>query len=561
MCVLSTLQKLRLSYVPLLPQVLHFAEKLVPLFEPENWDQIDQRINQRFPHTLKQPLLHFVEGKPKKHNALKVGVVFSGGQAAGGHNVIAGLFDALKKLNPASKLFGFLNGPSGIINNQSIEIDEHILKNFRNMGGFDLLGSGRTKIETPEQFQAALKTVQGLYLDGLLIIGGDDSNTNAAFLAEYFLSKECKTSVVGVPKTIDGDLQNSAVEIPFGFDTACKTYAAAIGSLEIDCLSAKKYYYFIKLMGRSASHITLECALQAHPNMALIGEEISAQNLALKEVVSQIADLVCLRAAKKKNYGVILIPEGLIEFIPEVKQLIKELNDLLASSQPHLKKIEALSQNKEKVQYVQQLLSENSRQCFLLLNEKIQLQLLMERDPHGNVQVSKIETERLLIDLVEQELSKRKKMGSYTGSFNAQPLFFGYEGRSCMPSNFDSQYCYALGYVAALLINSKLTGYMGCVTDLNLQVEQWGIAGVPLIQLMAVEERNGELKPVVAKALVDLNGKAFAVFAQERKKWASEDLYCNPGPIQFFGPREETDQIPLTLHYEFSRNPQNLVLR
>lgn len=553
MRVLSTLQKLRLSYIPRIPQILHSLESLVPLFETDGQNEFDQRIEQRFPFTLQQRLLHFVKGKEKKHDSLRVGVVFSGGQAAGGHNVIAGLLDALKRFNSDSKLFGFLNGPSGIINNQAIEIDEQNLKDYRNMGGFDLLGSGRTKIETPEQLQAALKTVQSLHLNGLVIIGGDDSNTNAAVLAEFFLSKGCKTSVVGVPKTIDGDLQNSAVAIPFGFDTACKTYSATIGSIEIDSLSAKKYYFFIKLMGRSASHITLECALQTHPNLALIGEEIAARNTTLKEIVTEVADLVCQRAAKKKNYGVILIPEGLIEFIPEVKQLIKELNALLASSGPHLKKIEAFSQDIDKVHYIQQFLSESSKDCFLLLNEKIQLQLLMERDPHGNVQVSKIETERLLIDLVDAELEKRKQAGTYRGSFNAQPLFLGYEGRACIPSNFDSQYCYSLGHVAALLINAKLTGYMGCVTDLNLDVEQWGIAGIPLIHLMGMEERNGELKPVVTKTLVDLNGKAFLTFSQERTRWAMEDLYCNPGPIQFFGPREETDQIPLSLFYSSVR--------
>jgi pyrophosphate--fructose-6-phosphate 1-phosphotransferase len=555
MRVLSSLEKLRLAFQPRLPSMLHALERLIPLFEPGGIDQgpLDQRIAHRFPQTINQTPVSFVEGDVKTHKALRVGVVFSGGQAAGGHNVISGLYDALIKLNPESKLYGFLNGPGGIINNQVKEIDAEILKNYRNLGGFDLLGSGRTKIETPEQFQAALKTVQGLHLDGLVIVGGDDSNTNAALLAEYFLLKNCQTRVIGTPKTIDGDLKNASIEVSFGFDTACKTFSQTIGSILTDSLSAKKYYYFIKLMGRSASHITLECALKCHPNLALIGEEIAAKNLSLKAIIQSIADLICARAEKKKNYGVILIPEGLVEFIPEIKFLIQELNALLASSKPHLKELESLPK-KEKIRYIADWLTPQSKECFLFLTEEIQLQLLMERDPHGNVQVAKIETERLLIDLVKVELAARKKDGAYAGGFSAQPLFCGYEGRSCLPSNFDCQYCYALGHVAVLLIHTKLTGYMSCISDLHLPVEQWGIQGIPLTQMMGMEERNGELKCVVLKALVDLNGKPFTFFAQERKKWEMEDLYCDPGPIQFFGPQAESDQIPLTLYHELSKN-------
>ncbi|WP_059358918.1 diphosphate--fructose-6-phosphate 1-phosphotransferase [Parachlamydia acanthamoebae] len=551
----SSLQKRRLAYLPRLPEILRSLTRLVPLFEAENHEnELPLPVVQLFSKTIDQQLLRFVEGENKTHRPLNVGVVFSGGQASGGHNVISGLFDALKLLNPESKVFGFLNGPAGIINNQSMEITAEILKNFRNLGGFDLIGSGRTKIESPDQFQAALKAVQGLHLDGLLIIGGDDSNTNAAFLAEYFLAKGCKTCVVGVPKTIDGDLKNESIEVSFGFDTACKTFSQTIGSILTDCLSAKKYYFFIKLMGRSASHITLECALQTHPNLTFIGEEIAAQQKTLKDIVRQITDMICLRAEKKKNYGVILIPEGLIEFIPEVKTLIQELNTLLASSLPHLKEIEARPKASDKIEYIIKKLSIPSQECFSLLTQDIQLQLLMGRDPHGNVQVAKIETERLLIALVSQALAQRKKTGTYVGNFSAQPLFYGYEGRSCLPSNFDSQYCYALGHVAALLVNAKLTGYMSCVTDLSLPVEQWGIGATPLIKMMGMEERNGELKPVIQKSLVNLQGKPFAIFSQERDKWILEDLYCDPGPIQFFGARDETDQIPLTLEYEYSRH-------
>ncbi|MBS4168475.1 diphosphate--fructose-6-phosphate 1-phosphotransferase [Parachlamydia sp. AcF125] len=550
----SSLQKKRLAYLPRLPEILQPLSCLVPLFEPnQKAPQLASPIIQRFPKTIDQKPLRFVVGENKTHKPLKVGVVFSGGQASGGHNVVSGLFDALKKLNPASTVYGFLNGPGGIIQNQFIEITADLIDHYRNLGGFDLIGSGRTKIETPDQFQAVLKTVQGLHLDGLVIVGGDDSNTNAAFLAEYFLVKGCKTCVVGVPKTIDGDLKNESIEVSFGFDTACKTFSQAIGSLLTDCLSAKKYYFFIKLMGRSASHITLECALKTHPNLAFIGEEIAAQHKTLKEIVCQIADLICQRAEKKKNYGVILIPEGLIEFIPEIKTLIQELNKLLASSLPHLKEMEARPKASDKIEYILPKLSTPSQACFSLLPQDIQLQLLGERDPHGNVQVAKIETERLLITLVAQALAERKKRGSYSGSFNAQPLFYGYEGRSCLPSNFDSQYCYALGHVAALLVNSKLTGYMSCVTDLILPVEQWGIGGTPLTKMLAMEEREGEVKPVIQKALVDLKGKPFSIFSQEREKWRVEDLYCDPGAIQFFGPRDETDQAPLTLQYELLR--------
>ena len=553
MRVLSSLEKLRLAYQPHLPSMLHALGRLIPAFESGEVKSLDHRISHRFPQTINQIPVNFVEGGVKTHQPLRLGVVFSGGQAAGGHNVISGLFDALIKFNPESKLYGFLNGPAGIVNNQVKEINAEILINYRNLGGFDLLGSGRTKIETPEQFQAVLKTSQELHLDGLVIIGGDDSNTNAALLAEYFLLKNCPTRVIGTPKTIDGDLKNESIEVSFGFDTACKTFSQTIGSILTDSLSAKKYYYFIKLMGRSASHITLECALKTHPNLALIGEEIAANKTSLKEVTLSIADLICARAAIKKNYGVILIPEGLIEFIPEIKSLIQELNSLLASSQPHLKELESRSK-KEKICYIVDQLTPASKECFLFLTEEIQLQLLMERDPHGNVQVAKIETERLLIDLVKAELSARQKMGQYAGKFSAQPLFCGYEGRSCLPSNFDSQYCYALGYAAALLINTKLTGYMSCISDLNLPVEQWGIKGIPLTHMMGMEDRNGELKAVVSKALVDLKGQPFTFFKQEREKWKLDDLYCVPGPIQFFGSETETDQIPLTLYYESTKN-------
>lgn len=513
--MISILQKIRLEFQPKLPNSLNDFENL-QIVEGEISN--NQNLKDIFLKTHKRPFIKFKKNEAKiSHKPLRVGVVLSGGQAAGGHNVIAGLFDALKKMNSSSELLGFLDGPIGIIKNRHKNLDAKTLAAYRNQGGFDLIGSGRDKIETPEQFQAAAKTAQDLKLDGLVIIGGDDSNTNAALLAEYFLNHNIPTKVVGVPKTIDGDLKNEHIEVSFGFDTATKTYAEIIGNLLRDSLSAKKYYFFIKLMGRSASHIALECALQTHPNMTLIGEEIAAKKMTFKQITDDISNMIEARSKAGKNYGVVLIPEGVIEFIPEFNALIRELN----------KKVD---------------LSPESKACFESLPKDIQSQLTMDRDPHGNVQVSKIETERLFVDAVKEELKKRK-----VSSFSAQPLFCGYEGRSCLPSNFDSQYCYALGHVAALLINNGATGYIACVNHLTEPVEKWGIAGVPLTSMIHMEERKGKQQPVIKKALVELESKPFLQFINVREKWKLDDDFQYPGPIQFSGPRELIDTTPRTL--------------
>lgn len=548
MPAISLLQKLRIDYTPKLPTILQDLQNIS--LEKNGKIEENPAIVQLFPFTHGQHTLKFQKGQHVSFPKLRVGVVLSGGQAPGGHNVISGLYDALKKMNNESQLFGFLNGPSGIIENKSVEITEAMLKPYRNQGGFDLIGSGRTKIETPEQFDSSKKTMQLLHLDGLVVVGGDDSNTNAALLAEYFKAHNCLTTVVGVPKTIDGDLKNESIEISFGFDTAAKTYSDIIGNIMRDTLSAKKYYYFIKLMGRSASHITLECALQTRPNLALIGEEVEAKQKTLKDLTNEIADLVVKRAAQGKEYGVILIPEGIIEFIPEFKQLISELNSLLTVDKPHGGFLDKMRSKEEKVEYVKKLLSSHSGECFESIPSEIQTQLLIDRDPHGNVQVSKIETERLFIDMVSQELKRRKKSGKYEGKFSAQPHFCGYEGRSCMPSNFDSQYCYALGHVAAVLVNGKASGFISCVQNTTARVEDWVAAGVPLLSLIHLETRHGKSKPVIKKALVELDGKVFESFKKMRQAWILEDQYCTPGPIQFFGPVELTDAVTKTLAIE-----------
>ncbi|MCC5832687.1 MAG: diphosphate--fructose-6-phosphate 1-phosphotransferase [Chlamydiales bacterium] len=528
----SPIEEERLNYQPRLPHSLRDLSSL-DIIEGAATEAKGrtEKIKELLPKIYGGRIVTFKEGKTKSHAALRVGVVLSGGQAAGGHNVITGLFDALKKMNPSCRLFGFLNGPSGIVENRTIEITQEILVGYRNTGGFDLIGSGRTKIESPEQLEAARKNVESLALNGLVIIGGDDSNTNAALLAEYFASHGCHTHVIGVPKTIDGDLKNAQVEISFGFDTACKTYAEIIGNIARDAVSAKKYYHFIKLMGRSASHITLECALQTHPNIALIGEEVAARNMTLEQITEQIADVVCKRAKENKNYGVVLIPEGLIEFLPEMKQLIGELNKMMAKDVE-----DALSG-----------LSERARETFDYLPKQIAEQLLLDRDPHGNVQVSHISTENLLIHTVKHLLEGR---GDYKGKFNPVNHFLGYEGRSCFPSNFDADYCYSLGFAAAILIDSGRTGYMSVVHNLAKPVEEWEVGGIPITMLMNMEERKGKLKPVIEKALVDLDGEPYRLFVHYRDSWSLEDQYCYPGPIQFFGPSSLTDLTTYTLKLE-----------
>ncbi len=539
---LSPLQRLRLTYQPCLPTI--FKDLPALKIQGKGTADLPSEIASFFPLLAKQPAeLFFVHEDLQPHHPKKVGVLFSGGQAAGGHNVITGLYDALTLLHPESQLIGFCDGPQGLVQNKWIPLSLEKIADYRNQGGFDLVGSGRTKITTAAQFEAVEATVRAHRLDGLVIIGGDDSNSNAAWLAEFFLKNKCETKVVGVPKTIDGDLKNEDIEISFGFDTAVKTYAETIGNLKRDARSAKKSYYFIKLMGRSASHITLECALQTHPNMALIGEEVAAQKKTLTQLALEIADMICVRAEQGKSYGVILIPEGIIEFIPEFSLLIEELNALLSLRAQEFNQ----GSTGQQIKSIMAALSPDALRCFQTIPLEIQQQLLLDRDSHGNVQVSKIETERLFSEVVREELMKRKKEGTYTGTFSSQPHFCGYEGRSCLPSNFDAQYCYALGHLAALLIDQGATGYICCIKDLALTVGQWKIKGRNLSTMMGIETRSGKKTAVISKALVDLEGSAFHRFSTARSNWRLQDDDCMPGPIQFFGPPELVDAITDTL--------------
>ncbi|KPK32657.1 MAG: diphosphate--fructose-6-phosphate 1-phosphotransferase [Chlamydiae bacterium SM23_39] len=530
-----SLQALRKEYIPNIPCEISDINITV---QESSLVKVDKKIENIFEKTSKSPLLSFISGKGKKANFLKVGVLFSGGPAPGGHNVIAGVFDSLKKIDNRSQLYGFLNGPDGILKNKYIVITKELIDNYRNCGGFDLIGSSRTKIETEEQFKQALNNVKSLDLDGLIIIGGDDSNTNALYLAEFFLKENFKTKVVGVPKTIDGDLKNEYILISFGFDTACKVYSEMIGNLARDAMSSKKYYHFIKLMGRSASHIALECALKTQPNFVLIGEEIFKGKKGLDQIVKDIAEMVIKRAKQNKNYGIILIPEGIIEFIYEIKMLIGELNKILSSYEKKFKSFE----DKEKIDFVLSKLSNSSKKSFLYLPKDIQKQLLLKRDPHGNVQVSQIETEKLLIDKVKEELKNKKDI-----KFNPIAHFFGYEGRASFPSNFDANYCYALGFVASSILKEGYTGYICAISNLNKSVNEWRGKAIPLASMMNMEIRKGKEKAVIKKALVDLKGKPFEMFVSLRDKWIIEDNYKYPGPIQFFGDKKLTDSCPIII--------------
>lgn len=503
-------------------------------------------IQDEFPSTYGQPYLSITKDRGIPPEPLKIAVLFSGGQAPGGHNVIAGLYDAIKKMHKDSRLIGFLGGPSGLIENKQIELTEEAIAPYRNLGGFDLIGSGRTKIESEEQFKAAHHTIQMQDLDGLVIIGGDDSNTNAAFLAEYLKKLNCFCSVVGVPKTIDGDLQNEHVAISFGFDTACKTYSEMIGNIQKDAISAKKYYHFVRVMGRSASHITLECAIYTQPNMVLISEEIARDKKSLGTIVSEIADLVEKRSQQKKNYGLILVPEGIVEAIPNFKQLILHLNRLLGDHSSFGENFSQFSE-KEKRDAVDKILTPDMASLFASLPEFIQNQLLIDRDPHGNVQVSKIDSEKLLLAMVEKEMKQRE---SFSGKFQGLAHFFGYEGRSAIPSNFDAKYCYTLGAFAALLIKERKNGYMASISSLEKDISEWVGEGIPLTSLLDIEERKGKRKVVIKKKLVDLDGKLFRYLVSKRSLWAKEDHYLSPGPIQFFGEKELTDQPPLIVHFD-----------
>jgi diphosphate-dependent phosphofructokinase len=546
----SALQSARTSYQPRLPKVLlGNASKVGMKLGKATHSIADQKeIHQLFSKTYGQPEVSFQTGKSPASfkNAIKVAMVLSGGQAPGGHNVVAGLFDGLKKLNSKNSLRGYLGGPAGLLENEYIEITDKLLKDYRNTGGFDIIGSGRTKLESKEQFEAVASHLKAAGITALVVVGGDDSNTNAAVLAEYFKAHEIPIRVIGCPKTIDGDLKNEQIEISFGFDTATKIYSELAGNVGRDCLSAKKYWHFIKVMGRSASHIALEVALQTHPNVTLISEEIAANQSTLEQITEQVAKVVAERAAKKKNYGVVVIPEGLLEFIPEMKNLITELNELLA----HNEAFEKLENADEKIAFVRHHLNEDSKKAFRSLPPSIQIQLLADRDPHGNVQVAKIETEKLLIEAVELKLKHWKKESMYHGKFSGQGHYFGYEGRCAAPSNFDSDYCYSLGFNAAYLVAAGLTGYLSSVRDLLKPADHWKAGGVPLTMMMNLERRHGKDKPVILKALVELKGKPFKTFAAQREKWAIEDDYQSPGPIQFWGPAEVANAAPETLKLE-----------
>ncbi len=541
----SALQKERSAYQPKLPKALQGAVKVKEGAPTQSVDN-QEEIKKLFPNTYGMPLVEFVPAEQATQKAINVGVILSGGQAPGGHNVISGLFDEVKKLNPENRLYGFLMGPGGLVDHKYIEITEELLKSYRNTGGFDLIGSGRTKLELEEQFEKGIEILRELDIKALVIIGGDDSNTNACVLAEYYAAKNYGVQVIGCPKTIDGDLKNDQIETSFGFDTACKTYSEVIGNIERDCNSARKYWHFIKLMGRSASHIALECALQTQPNICLISEEIEAKDLTLNDIVEQIATTVAYRASQGNNFGVVLIPEGLIEFVPAIGRLIQELNDLLAEHGADYKDLDKNAQR----EYILAHLSETNKATFETLPEGVARQLSLDRDPHGNVQVSLIETEKLISEMVGDKLAQWKKEGKYEGKFAAQHHFFGYEGRCAAPSNFDADYCYALGTSAAQLIANGKTGYMAIVKNTTAGTDEWKAGGVPITMMMNMERRNGEMKPVIRKALVELDGKPFKTFAANRDKWAKETCYVYPGPIQYWGPSDVCDQPTKTLKLE-----------
>lgn len=541
----SALQKERSNYKPKLPKALQGAVKVKEGAPTQSVDN-QEEIKKLFPNTYGMPLVEFVPADSEPEKAMNVGVILSGGQAPGGHNVISGLFDEIKKLNPENRLYGFLMGPGGLVDHKYIEITADLLKDYRNTGGFDLIGSGRTKLEKTEQFEKGLEIIKELGIKAVVIIGGDDSNTNACVLAEYYAAKNYGVQVIGCPKTIDGDLKNDQIETSFGFDTATKTYSEVIGNIERDCNSARKYWHFIKLMGRSASHIALECALQTQPNICLISEEIQANDLTLNDIVEQIATTVAYRASQGNNFGVVLIPEGLIEFIPAIGRLIQELNDLLAAHGNDYKDLDKDAQR----EYILAHLSAANKATFETLPEGVARQLSLDRDPHGNVQVSLIETEKLISEMVGAKLAQWKKEGKYNGKFAAQHHFFGYEGRCAAPSNFDADYCYALGASAAQLIANGKTGYMAIVKNTTASTDEWKAGGVPITMMMNMEKRNGEMKPVIRKALVELDGKPFKAFAAQRDKWAKETCYIYPGPIQYWGPSDVCDQPTKTLALE-----------
>jgi pyrophosphate--fructose-6-phosphate 1-phosphotransferase len=541
----TALAKARTKYQPKLPASLSATSSANKTALPT---KADAEIQKLFPNTFNLPAVSFSSGSGEtKSSPIRVGVILSGGPAPGGHNVIAGLFDAIKQIHPESSLIGFRNGPDGLLTNNGTEIDAALLADYRNTGGFDIIGSGRTKLESEEDFLKALDTAKSRNLTALVVIGGDDSNSNASKLAEFAASRKAPLTVVGVPKTIDGDLKGEHIETSFGFDTACKIYSDLIGNIQRDAISARKYWHFIKLMGRSASHIALECALQTRPNITLISEEVAQRRLTLRQIVDDIADTIVHRAANGEKFGTVLIPEGLIEFVPEMGILIGELNEALAHDADAFN---ALSDLPAKRTFVAEKLTPDSASLYKSLPDDIANQLILDRDPHGNVQVARIDTQRLLIDLVEARLKERKAAGSYKGSFSPLPHYFGYEGRCAFPSNFDADYCYTLGFTAALLLRENLTGYICSVRGLTKPAAQWQAGGVPMAQMMNMERRHGKMVPVIKKALVELDSPAFREFEKNRATWAKETSYAFPGAIQYFGPAEVSDTTTITLQLE-----------
>ena len=541
----SALQIARAAYQPKLPKALQGAVKIKEGAPTQSVDN-QEDIKKLFPNTYGMPIIEFEPAQSENNSKINVGVILSGGQAPGGHNVITGLFDQIKRLNPENRLFGFILGPGGFVDHNYKELTKEVIDEYRNTGGFDMIGSGRTKLEKVEQFEKGLEIARELNLSAIVIIGGDDSNTNACVLAEYYAAKNYGIQVIGCPKTIDGDLKNEQIETSFGFDTACKTYSELIGNIERDCNSARKYWHFIKVMGRSASHIALECALQCQPNVCLVSEEVEQKDMTLNQIVDDLCQIIAKRAEDGNNFGTVIVPEGLIEFIPAIGRLIQELNDLLAAHGADYKDLDKEAQRK----YIIEHLSKENAATFETLPADVARQLSLDRDPHGNVQVSLIETEKLLSAMCEARLAEMKKEGKYVGKFAAQHHFFGYEGRCAAPSNFDADYCYALGTSAAQLIANGKTGYMAIVKNTTAPADQWIAGGVPITMMMNMERRNGEMKPVIRKALVELDGAPFKEFASNRDVWARETAYVYPGPIQYWGPTEVCDQPTKTLALE-----------
>ncbi|MBF1109680.1 MAG: diphosphate--fructose-6-phosphate 1-phosphotransferase [Solobacterium sp.] len=548
---LSPLQKARYQYAPKLPKMLRNGISEISVLEGEETTSVadQEKIKALFPNTYGKKEITFQKGQNTSVAKKQVvGVILSGGQAPGGHNVVCGLYDALKATNPENVLYGFKKGPSGLLEDDYLIFDDAYIDQYRNTGGFDIIGSGRTKLETEEQFAVAAEVCKKHGITAIVIIGGDDSNTNAAVLAEYFAAHDAGVQVIGCPKTIDGDLKNEDIECSFGFDTATKTYSEVIGNIERDANSAKKYWHFVKVMGRSASHVALECALQTQPNVCLISEEVAEKKMSLSQIADYIADSVEARAAKGMNFGVAIIPEGVVEFVPEFSALIAEINELLAGSKAEA--FNALPNWKEKYAFIEKGLSQEAMSVFAILPEGIQQQLFLERDPHGNVQVSLIESEKLFSAIVKAKLEERKAAGTYKGKFNALHHFFGYEGRCAFPSNFDADYCYSLGYNAFMLIQYGYNGYLSKVSNLSKSADKWVAGGMPITKMMNIERRHGEDKPVIRKALVELDGKPFKFFEAHREQWAKETCYTYPGAIQYYGPAEVCDLTTRTLALE-----------